>query len=297
MVYRSVSELDFTLEDLPPLPRPTRVVMTTPGHFDVLYVINPHMEGYIGRVNRQEAVAEWNAIRETYESIGIPVATVEGVEGLPDMVFCANQTLPYYDPHTHSRGVVLSQMHAAQRKGEVPYYEVFFRQQGYEVQRLSGEGPCSFEGMGDAIWHPSRFLLWGGYGFRTGLDAYYELSDALNLHILALLLDDPDFYHLDTCFSVLDDQHVLIFPGAFQSEGLELIQHFFPNVLEAPEQEARRLFACNAHCPDGQHVLIQRGCTVTNDLLREAGFVPMEVDTSEFLKAGGSVFCMKQMFW
>jgi N-dimethylarginine dimethylaminohydrolase len=32
-------------------------------------------------------------------------------------------------------------------------------------------------------------------------------------------------------------------------------------------------------------------------MLREAGFTPLELDTSEFIKAGGSVFCMKLMFW
>ena len=31
--------------------------------------------------------------------------------------------------------------------------------------------------------------------------------------------------------------------------------------------------------------------------LRAAGFEPVEMDTSEFLKSGGSVFCMKLMFW
>ena len=55
MVYRSVSELDFKLDNLPPLPRPTRVMMTTPDYFDVLYVINPHMKGQIGCVSPQVA--------------------------------------------------------------------------------------------------------------------------------------------------------------------------------------------------------------------------------------------------
>jgi N-dimethylarginine dimethylaminohydrolase len=44
-------------------------------------------------------------------------------------------------------------------------------------------------------------------------------------------------------------------------------------------------------------VLIQEGCDGTVDRLRAHGFVPVELDTSEFLKAGGSVFCMKQMIW
>ncbi|HET6569640.1 MAG TPA: arginine deiminase family protein [Rhodothermales bacterium] len=297
MLYRTLAEVDFKLDDLPPLPRPTRVLMTTPEFFEVQYVINPHMEGNVGAVDPAAAVEEWDAIRRTYESIGVPVSLVPGAEDLLDMVFCANQTLPYLNPASHERGVVLSRMHAEQRLGEVPHYERFFEQQGYAIRRLSEEKPGDFEGMGDAIWHESRYLLWGGYGFRSSLDVYEQLSRDLNVHVLALRLEDPDFYHLDTCFSILNDQTVLIYPGALQPEGIELIQHFFARVIEAPEDEARRLFACNAHCPDGHHVLIQKGCTETNRMLNEAGFEPMEVDTSEFLKAGGSVFCMKQMYW
>jgi N-dimethylarginine dimethylaminohydrolase len=44
-------------------------------------------------------------------------------------------------------------------------------------------------------------------------------------------------------------------------------------------------------------VLIQEGCTETNARLSAAGFSPVPLDTSEFIKAGGSVFCMKQMVW
>jgi len=59
--------------------------------------------------------------------------------------------------------------------------------------------------------------------------------------------------------------------------------------------EAAGLLACNGHCPDGEHFLVQRGARVTNQRVQEAGFSVIELDTSEFLKSGGSVFCMKLM--
>lgn len=297
MVYLHTEDLDFNLDDLPVLPPAEQVLMTTPDFFDVGYVINPHMEGNIGRIDRPRALLQWDAVREVYARLGFPVHTVEGTEGLLDMVFCANQTLPYFSPYDHACGVIMSRMHAEQRRGEVPHYADFFRQQGYTVHDLPEEKPGDFEGMGDAIWHPGRYLLWGGYGFRTSLNSYEHLSQLLNVHVLAVLLEDPDFYHLDTCFSVLNERTALIFPGAFQPDGLRLIHHFFPDVIEAPEVEARRLFACNAHAPDGKHVILQQGAIETCRKLRDAGFEPIEVDTGEFLKAGGSVFCMKQMFW
>ncbi|MDX1531432.1 MAG: amidinotransferase, partial [Rhodothermales bacterium] len=83
----------------------------------------------------------------------------------------------------------------------------------------------------------------------------------------------------------------------FDDDGRDLLYHYFSRVLEAPEDEARERFACNAHSPDGERVLIQRGCERTVEQLRAAGYEPVEVDTDEFLKSGGSVFCMKLMYW
>lgn len=278
------------------LPRPGRVLMTSPDHFRVAYVINPHMQGNIGTVDRERAQAQWVALRDTYEGLGFPVTVVEGESGLPDMVFCANQTLPLLSPDG-TRTAVLSRMHAPERADEVPAYGRFFEAEGYNVQHLDADLPGTFEGMGDALWHPGRFLLWGGYGFRTSPEVYARLTAALGVPVIPLALHDPDFYHLDTCLCPLDETTALLYPGAFDAAGLAALRNGFETLIEAPENEARTLFACNAHSPDGHHVVIQRGCTETNARLREAGFEPVEVDTDEFLKSGGSVFCMKLMFW
>lgn len=297
MVYESASQIDFTVNDCPSLPRPGRVLLTSPAHFDVEYVINPHMADNIGTVDGQVAGRQWRALNDIYESLGFTVNVVEGVEGLADMVFCANQTLPFYLPQSGERGVVMSRMHAPQRSPEVEHFERFFRGIGYKILHLDDQRVRDFEGMGDAIWHPRKHLLWGGYGIRSSRQAYDAISKKLDVDVLVLRLEDEEFYHLDTCFSVLDKQSVLIYPGAFDEDGLALIRKLFDRVIEAPEDEARGLLACNAHSPDGDHVLIQQGCERTNALLREAEFEPVEIDTGEFLKAGGSVFCMKLMFW
>ncbi len=283
--------------DAPARPRPNCVVLTTPEHFDITYVINPHMEGHVGSVQSDVAWQQWKALRAAYTALDMHVHVVDGVKGLPDMVFCANQTLPYYNPETDTAGVVLSRMHAPERRDEVPHYRAFFDDQDYAVHTLPSEVPGSFEGMGDALWHPGHAALWGGYGFRTDIDVYEALHDLLGVHVYALHLDDPDFYHLDTCLSVLDADTALYYPGAFDDDGRALLEHGFSTLIEVPEHEARNLFACNAHCPDEQHVLIQEGCTTTEANLRDAGFTPVPLDTSEFLKAGGSVFCMKVMAW
>ncbi|ACY48686.1 dimethylarginine dimethylaminohydrolase family protein [Rhodothermus marinus] len=296
MVYRQADQLDFTIETTPPMPLPRRVLMVSPDHFDVEYVINPHMEGHVGQVDRALARRQWEALRDTYRTLGFEVHVLDGVPGLPDMVFCANQTLPFLRGDG-GRGVVLSRMHAPQRRDEVPHLARFFEQQGYALVSIPDEVPGSFEGMGDALWHPGHALLWGGYGFRTDQAVYAWLARELGVRVVALHLTDPDFYHLDTCLSLLDAGTALYVPAAFDEAGRALLHRLIPNLIEVPEREARELLACNAHCPDGRHVLIQRGCTETVARLRAAGFEPIELDTGEFLKSGGSVFCMKLMFF
>lgn len=296
MVISRLSDLPFQKADLTDMPLPDRMVMTTPDHFDIQYVINPHMTDHVGSVDRAEAHRQWGELKDAFEACGVPVDVVEGMPGQPDMVFCANQTLPFLRKEG-TRGVVLSKMHASQRAGEVRHFEAWFANKGWDIVDDVFHGDIDFEGMGDAIWHRGKRLLWGGHGFRTDLSVYDLISRTVEAPVIALRLDDPEFYHLDTCFCILDEQTALIYPPAFTPDGRDLIKHFFPRIIQAPEREARDLFACNAHCPDGKHVVIQRGCTTSNKALEALGFVVIEVDTDEYLKSGGSVFCMKLMTW
>ena len=292
----SAEELDFTINGLPDMPLPDEVLMVRPLHYSVDYVINPHMADQVGKVDTIEAQNEWNLVRTLFDQIGIKVRIIEDQEGLPDMVFCANQSLPYIDGEGN-RHALMSIMHAEQRKKEVPYFEQWYRQNGYEVHFLDEKAIDDFEGCGDAIWHTGKRLLWGGHGHRSSPEAYEIISDLFGVPVITLELVSETFYHLDTCFCVLDENTALIYPDAFTGEGLELINKAFDRVIKASQYEAEELFACNACCPDGRNVIIQQGCTDVNKNLRDAGFAVHEVSTYEFLKSGGSVFCMKMLLW
>lgn len=295
-VISSVKELDFTLADLRDMPVPGKVLLVKPTHFNVDYVINPHMQGNIGEVDKAQALNEWKQLKKAYEELGLEVFVTEGVRGLPDMVFCANQSLPNIR-EDGSKQVIMSVMHADERKEEVPHIESVYEDSSYEIIKLDDETFRDFEGMGDAIWHFKKGLIWGGYGFRSSKEVYSVVSEAFGVPVIALELVDPKFYHLDTCFCVLNEESVLIYPPAFKPEGLELIHALFPNVIECGKYEAEELFACNAVSADGKNVFIQQGCTDVNSKLRAAGFNVHEFSTGEYLKSGGSVFCMKMLLW
>ncbi|MEZ4236669.1 MAG: arginine deiminase-related protein [Myxococcota bacterium] len=283
----------------PSRPPSTRVLMADPEHFDVTYVINPHMAGHVGTVDRDLARAQWEALRQVYLQLGLQVDVLPAVPGFPDLVFVANQTFPT-QPRQGPPAVILSHMHAAERRGEVPIVARWFREQGWQLldvpeQPRDGIMGSHFEGMGDANWHPGRRLVYGGYGWRTARRAYEDRLHLIDAEVVTLELQDVRLYHLDTCVSPLDEHTALICDAAFSERGLAALSACFPRLIRAPVDEAMELLAVNGHCPDGKHFVVQRGAVRTVALVREAGFEVIEVDTSEFLKSGGSVQCMKLM--
>ena len=84
----------------------------------------------------------------------------------------------------------------------------------------------------------------------------------------------------------------LAFRPAFDRRSWDLLAACFARIVEPPEGEATGSLACNVHCADGRTVVIESSCAETARMLEEKGFTARRLDTSEFLKAGGSVFCM-----
>lgn len=257
------------------------------------------MEGKVGTVDTELAQKQWQALKEVYESLGCEVKTIEPVEDLEDMVFAANQVLPgtYENGRTY---VVLGEMRNEKRNQEVPWYRKWFQENDYHIIDIfdskdnKKHSPC-FEGQGDAIWHPGRELLWLANGPRTDKESAMLLNMTLSVTVIQLNLVDPRFYHLDTCFCAIDENTVMIYEGAFDTDGLALIKHFFKNVISVSEKEALN-FALNAVAING-NVILQKGSPELVATLKKNGFNPIEVDTSEFMKSGGSVFCMKMMVY
>lgn len=269
----------------------TAVLFAEPTYFDVEYVINPHMKP--GTVDRSLARRQWESLVEVYRDLGLDVSILPAVEGLPDLVFIANQSLPTRRGDG-SLAVVLSRMWAPQRRPEVEVVRRFFMERGYAVHEIEDEDTF-FEGTGDAIWHPRRRLIYGGYGWRTVRRAYWPRGGHIDAHVIPIQLCDARFYHLDTCLAPLDENTACYVPVAFLPEGRALLERSFDNLIEVPLDEAVGALACNGHCPDGRHFIVDRLAEETMRRVQAAGFTPVPVDTSEFRKSGGSVQCLKLM--
>lgn len=281
------------LRSLPPRLEPGRALMCRPDFFAVKDVKNPFMRANLGAVDAAEARRQWDALKAALESLGLPVEVLEPQPGLEDMVFAANQALPGLGPDGRPFALMANMRHEA-RRPEVAFYRAFFASRGYRIVELPG-APL-FEGQGDALWHPGRRLLWLGWGQRSSVEAAPALAEATGVPVLALELRRPEFYHLDTCLCLLAEDAALACREAFTVEGWELLRASISRLIEAPEDEALSFLACNGLAV-GRRVVLQRGAERTCRRLREAGFEPLEVETGEFLKSGGSVFCLKALFY
>lgn len=250
--------------------------MCPPTHFEVTYSINPWMEPD-KPTDTQLAVVQWERLRNLLLGLGHQVDKITPVPGLPDMVFAANGA-------TMVAGRVLAaKFRYPQRVDESPAYQAWFRDQGFPVV----DAKFVNEGEGDYLVTGERILA--GCGFRTDRRSHDEARAVFGLPVVALELVDPNFYHLDTALAVLDHEQVMYYPGAFSAASQAVLRELYPDAITATRADAE-VFGLNA-ISDGRHVLLSQQATGLIDRLRAAGFVPIGVDITELLKAGGGAKC------
>lgn len=260
-----------------------RILMCSPDHYDVDYVINPWMEGNVHKSSRDRAVEQWQKLYKVLKARAI-VDLVEPAKGWPDMVFTANAGLVLGDK------AVLSRFYHKERQGEEPYFKAWFEQNGFTVYELPKDLP--FEGAGDALFDREGRWLWAGYGFRSELDSHPYLAQWLDIEVLSLHLVDERFYHLDTCFCPLEGGYLLYYPGAFDAYSNQLIERRVPAAKRIAIEEADAVnFACNS-VNLGQVVVMNKASNSLKSALARAGFEVVETPLTEFLKAGGAAKCL-----
>lgn len=275
---------------------PNTILMVSPNHFDIKYSINIYMQdknGQLKQVDHEKAYSQWEEVKNTYKNLGMKVKTLDGVENLNDMVFCANTFFTFYS--NGERNVILSNMNNDERKKEVKFFQEFFVSQNYIIHHLPEN--LIFESMGDLIWDYDRELLFGGHGYRTKKEVYPYIENLLKKEIIKIQLTTNKFYHLDTCLSILNSDTAVVVQEAIDKESYKTLNKYYKNLINVSEKEAGEYFTCNLHCPDGENVLIHPGSTRIVSQLKNLNFKVHEIDTSEFLKSGGSIFCMKNQYF
>ena len=259
------------------------VLMCAPDYFGVSYVINPWMEGHFGKIDPALAHQQWNKLRDAIAQFA-KVVLQPPRPGLPDLVFTANAGLVL------GTQVIVSRFRSPERQGEEPHDLQWFTENGFDI--VDWPSSVSFEGAGDALFDRGQELLWVGYGFRSDTALPALLEKTLGCKTAGLHLINPRFYHLDTCLCPLAGGYLLYFPGAFDEKSRALIESLVPSDKRMPVDETDALkFCCNAVDLEG-HVFMNDASESLQTELRQAGFTPVLIPLSEFMKAGGAAKCL-----
>lgn len=253
--------------------------MCPPDHYGIEYEINPWMNRSLGAV-RQLAFSQWTTLRDTLVSLGVTVELMTPQPGLPDLVFTANAGLMFHNTFLSSNF-----KHDVRAK-ESPFFDEWMQQHGFDVVHLPEK--AYHEGAGDALFCGDS--LFAGYRTRSDAQSHQWVGQTLGVRVLPLELVNPRFYHLDTCFCPLSADEAIWFPDAFDTYGKRVIQTHVPKLIAVEELEAQR-FGCNAVVV-GKTVVHNSRCPGLGELLKAAGYTPIEVELDEFLKAGGSAKCL-----
>ncbi len=256
-----------------------RILMCPPDYYGIEYEINPWMSRSRGATS-ERAKDQWQQLYDTLLDQGVEVELMTPQKGLPDLVFTANAGLVF------QKRFFTSRFRHEVRAREEPYFDEWFQQHGYSVEKIP-EGN-HFEGAGDALFCGEK--LFAGYRIRSDVQGHQFLGEALEVQVLPVELIDERFYHLDTCFCPLSQNEAIYYPAAFDGYGQKVIRSHIPKLLEVQEQDAVR-FGCNAVVV-GKTVILNAGCDQLAEDLKNRGYEPIFVPLDEFIKAGGSAKCL-----
>jgi N-dimethylarginine dimethylaminohydrolase len=257
-----------------------QLLMCPPTYYGIEYEINPWMSRS-HQSDRQQAQQQWEALRRLIEEqLKVEVRLVTSQPGLPDMVFTANAGLVWKNK------LVSSNFRYDVRRGESPYFEAWFGDNGFEIIHLPDK--CHFEGEGDVLKCGNSWFA--GYHIRSDITAHQRVANIIEQEILSLELADEWFYHLDTCFCPCSEDIALFYPPAFDDYGRKVLENNIPRLIPVCYEEAAR-FACNAIVAR-QSIAMNDGCPKIREQVQSLGFDVFETPLSEFLKAGGSAKCL-----
>jgi N-dimethylarginine dimethylaminohydrolase len=267
--------------------------MTDPSHYDVSYAINPWMRPDAWRddpeANRRHARDAFEALQNALRRAGAEIVLIDGVEGLPDMVFPANAAVVF-----DGRAIV-ARFRFPERQGESAHFRAAFeslRQRGLLAEVADFPDGIHQEGAGDCIWDRTRGHFWVGHGQRSTHDSVAALADFFGRPMISLELVNDRFYHLDTCFCVLPRGQILYYPPAFSPDGLSAIRAQVPaaDLIEASDEDAAR-FCVNAVAL-GDNVVMAEPAPDLIERLAAHGYQVHGVPLAPFILSGGGAYCM-----
>jgi len=210
----------------------------------------------------------------TLRESGLHVVELHPLEDFPDSVFMQDPAL------LGSHRAVIGRFGERSRRGEEKALHNDLSEHRVEVGKIHFVSyPGTLEGGDISVTDHGIFV---GESRRTNRNGIRQLSTYLdNLEVKAV---KTDLLHLLCGCSYLNRKTMIIAPDLVSPE-------LFPGFrfVTIPREEA---YAADALYLGEGRVLIPSGFPKTIMKLREAGYKPTEVETSEFYKGDGGVTCL-----
>lgn len=258
----------------------TKVLLSPPTFYDIKYEINAWMHRE-NKVDKEKCREEFDSLVQAYKRIGLKIEIIKPQKGVPDMVYTANCGFVI------DNIFIKSNFKYPQREKESEFAEKYFKDKGFTLKYLPKD--VFFEGQGDLFYRDSKFFF--GYGKRSNKRSIPYLEEILGQELHTFEVNDPYYYHLDTCFGPLGEGRIVINPLSFSKPDWDKINKLFSHVIETTKKD-NQLLCCNLVCQNGAIVI---GKGISKDLRKtfeKMGFEVFEVPMGEYLKGGGSVKCV-----
>lgn len=280
----------------------TRVLMCQPDFLRIDIEINEWMNKN-SPPHVKLAKKQWQRVAREYDKLDVDLWYIEPERESQDMCFSANAGWCRWGKMILSNFVTPKVAEA--RRHEPYHYKKWFEK--YRAELLDIEVvrfplvDVSFEGQGDVVTvgkGRKNSIILVGYGQgRTdyrAVDVLREIHGFQKDQVVPMRLVDPRFYHLDTACLYIPPSTFLYYPDAFDTAGKRLIEGLGMNLLAVDEEDAIR-FVCNGvfiEQEDKTTILMNSPSEKLKNQLQERGYRVVTVDTSEFIKSGGSVRCL-----
>jgi N-dimethylarginine dimethylaminohydrolase len=245
-------------------------------------VINPYMSTQ-HQPDPAQAMAQWEALRQTIIDAGGAVEVLEQRADSPDMVYAMNLGLATADGRA-----MVSHMRFEPRRKESESAAEWFAGHGFQVDRTGGEGVGPHFESGDAFVFGDSLVV--GYGPRTEAEALKHLATQWNLRVRGLRIAHEGMYHLDLPFCPVDSTHAMIYPPAFDAASQAELAGIVPDPIVLTDEEA---FAFSANSLVVGETIIMPACSPRlREIFTGLGLRVVVLDLSEFHKGGGSARCL-----
>lgn len=266
-------------------------ILGAPTHFAVEYASND-LTDPAAVVDTARATAQFNRL---FEKLGgadrVAIIPADSQHRYPDFTFVSNAGLFITDSI-----FIPSRFHVKERREEEDVAAAWVSAHHGTVIRLPEEEGLYFEGQGDCRWSHGGTRLWIGFSAgrttRKGAEAVRSILKPMGITVTPLHIRDPRTYHLDLCLCPLPNGRALWHSGSFLPAGKESLRAAFPKgLIDVP---VKNTYGCNCVVLDARTLLTPRlaDSQFRSWMAQRTGMRIVDVNVSEFQKAGGSVSCM-----